>query len=94
MDTLCRLLADTHLKDEVSIESLIQTMNQLNINNDDVNDLAGAFAKLNVGNVDVINIIKKSNNLHEFCYLMLNIIRQRGNQRCYKMDLVAGPVIY
>lgn len=99
MDELCKLLSQTHLSTEISstddITKMIQQLN-INDNNSDINidDFTNLFNDMEISDYDIIEIANKSNNLSDFCKLMLSIVNQRYGQRCYQMTFNALPIIY
>ena len=96
MNELCNLLSQTHLSTEItSIDDITKMMNQVNLNSDvDIDDITELFNNMQISNDEIIEIANKSNNLSDFCKLMISIISQRHGQRCYQMKIDILPTIY
>ena len=96
MDELCKLLLQTHLSSEITlIDDIIKMMNQVNLNDgNNINDITELFNNMQISNDIIIEIANKSNNLSDFCKLMISIVNQRYGQRCYQMIFDILPTIY
>ena len=96
MDELCKLLLQTHLSSEItSIDDITKMMNQVNLNDgNNINDITELFNNMQISNDIIIEIANKSNNLSDFCKLMISIVNQRYGQRCYQMTFDILPTIY
>ena len=102
MNKLCNILDDTHLSSEVSLldditlfDNINNMMKNMNLNgDDDINDLTDLFNNMKISKNEIIEFANKSNNLSEFCKIILDIINQRYRKRCYQLTFNNISYVY